>query len=91
MHDYGFPAHTLLGAAQYDNFGAATLFCKNNAGTNVQFVTLDFDPLTMVVRACVRVCACARVRPCMGGAPTAITGASSPDFFKPECVRASNR
>ena len=44
MHDYGFPAHTLLGAAQFDNFGAGTLFCKNNAGSSVKFVTPSFDP-----------------------------------------------
>lgn len=46
MHDYGFPAHILLGAAQFDNFGAGTLFCKNNAGSAVRFVTPAFDPAT---------------------------------------------
>lgn len=46
MHDYGFPAHILFGLAQYDNYATDTLFCKNNADPGqVQFVTVDFDPL----------------------------------------------
>lgn len=48
MHDYGFPAHILMGISQYDNFMTDTLYCKNNAAPGItKFVTVNFDPELM--------------------------------------------
>ncbi len=45
LHDFGFPSHMLLGAAQFDLFTYSTIYCKNNAPQGVvKFVTLAFDP-----------------------------------------------
>mmetsp|Transcript_37875 Transcript_37875/g.55796 ORF Transcript_37875/g.55796 Transcript_37875/m.55796 type:complete len:1533 (+) Transcript_37875:68-4666(+) len=44
MHDYGYPAHILFGTAQFDNFAALTMYCKNNDPDVVRFVSLDYDP-----------------------------------------------
>jgi sodium/potassium-transporting ATPase subunit alpha len=47
LHDYGYPVHMLYGIAEHDNFGARTMYCKNNADNLVKYVTLNFDPELM--------------------------------------------